>query len=61
MKTRFDARPLELPLRVEAAPEAPFDDDDDAEIRYSLTFLGEAVLNDRRGRFRGFGPCVAVA
>jgi hypothetical protein len=35
--------------------------DDDDEIRYSLTLLGEAVLNDRRGRFRGFGPCVRVA
>ncbi len=45
-------------------------DDDDAqrdaaEIRYSLTALGEAALaegagNRRRPRFRGFGPCGAV-
>jgi hypothetical protein len=33
-------------------------DDEAAEIRYSLTALGEAVVSDRRGRlFRGFGPC----
>lgn len=32
--------------------------DDLAEIRYSLTALGEAVVADRaRARFRGFGPC----
>jgi hypothetical protein len=42
------------------------EDDDVADIRYSLTALGEAVLTDadakrRRRRFRGFGPCVAVA
>ncbi|MGP6158931.1 MAG: hypothetical protein ACLPYS_15725 [Vulcanimicrobiaceae bacterium] len=38
------------------------DEDEAAEIRYSLTALGEAVLAERRGkRFRGFGPCVAVA
>jgi hypothetical protein len=44
------------------------DDDaetDLAEIRYSLTALGEAALaEDRPGRgprFRGFGPCGAVA
>jgi len=41
-------------------------EDDAAEIRYSLTALGEAALghDPRRGRgsrFRGFGPCVAVA
>ncbi len=35
--------------------------EDDDEIRYSLTALGEAVVSERRGRFRGFGPCVAVA
>ena len=35
--------------------------DDLAEIRYSLTALGEALVADRaRTRFRGFGPC-AVA
>ncbi|MFY9780334.1 MAG: hypothetical protein WAJ85_07475 [Candidatus Baltobacteraceae bacterium] len=43
-----------------AAPEP--EDDEAAEIRYSLTALGEAVLAERRGkRFRGFGPCAAVA
>jgi hypothetical protein len=41
-------------------------DDDADEIRYSLTALGEAVLAEegrrtRGPRFRGFGPCVAVA
>ncbi len=35
--------------------------EDVAEIRYSLTALGEALVADRaRSRFRGFGPC-AVA
>ncbi len=35
--------------------------DDLAEIRYSLTALGEAYVAERdRTRFRGFGPC-AVA
>jgi hypothetical protein len=43
-----------------------YEDDDAAEIRYSLTALGEAVLGrDPRGRgrpmFRGFGPCAKVA
>jgi hypothetical protein len=42
------------------------DDDEAAEIRYRLTSLGEAVLGDerlgsRKKRFRGFGPCRAVA
>ena len=40
--------------------------DDEAEIRFSLTALGELAVarSDRapRGRrFRGFGPCRAVA
>jgi len=39
--------------------------DDEADIRYSLTSLGESAVtrSDRatRGRFRGFGPCRAVA
>lgn len=40
--------------------------DDEVEIRYSLTALGElAVAQADRGgrgrRFRGFGPCGAVA
>ena len=46
--------------RVEDQPAAPAANhtDDDAEIRYSLTVLGEAVVSERRGRrFRGFGPC----
>lgn len=38
------------------------EDDEAAEIRYSLTALGEAVLAERRGRlFRGFGPCAMAA
>jgi hypothetical protein len=39
------------------------DDDEEAEIRFSLTALGEAVVSDRDGRrpkFRGFGPCGRV-
>ena len=33
-------------------------DDEAAEIRYSLTALGEALVAERkRSRFRGFGPC----
>ncbi len=40
--------------------------DDELEIRYSLTALGELAVaaTDRNGRgrrFRGFGPCGAVA
>lgn len=49
---------------ITSAPESPEprerDDrsDDAAEIRYSLTALGEAFVADRSGaRFRGFGPC----
>ena len=36
-------------------------DDEPEEIRFSLTALGEAVVNDQRSRFFGFGPCCAVA
>lgn len=40
-------------------------DDDADEIRYSLTALGEAALDEHRAvrgeLFRGFGPCGAVA
>jgi hypothetical protein len=37
-------------------------DDDAAEIRFSLTALGEALVAERRGRpFRGFGPCAAAS
>jgi len=51
---------------VPAAPELEWEANDDAdEIRYSLTALGEAALarsEVKRGtRFRGFGPCAAVA
>ena len=45
----------------EAIGPAETEDDEAAQIRYSLTALGEAVLSDRRGRFRGFGPCMAGA
>ncbi len=43
--------------------EEPRDGDDDLEqIRYSLTALGEAQLEERRGKpFRGFGPCSTPA
>ncbi len=45
--------------RDRAARDAARDVSDDlAEIRYSLTALGEALVTDRiRTRFRGFGPC----
>jgi len=47
------------------SPELWNSGDDEAEIRYSLTALGEAVLGEgersERPRFFGFGPCVAVA
>jgi hypothetical protein len=46
-----DGRPSAAPFEAEAEDEA-------ADIRYSLTALGEAVVAERRGRpFRGFGPC----
>jgi len=46
-------------LDTRTLPEEPdLAEDEAAEIRYSLTALGEAVVSDRRGRpFRGFGPC----
>ncbi len=47
-------------LRVVGATDE--DEDEAAEIRYSLTALGEAAVNERRGRlFRGFGPCAWAA
>lgn len=37
------------------------DDEELETIRYSLTALGERVVQERRGRrFRGFGPCVGA-
>ena len=47
----------------QAAPDAWEAGDDEAEIRYSLTALGEAAVIEAasRKRFRGFGPCMAVA
>jgi hypothetical protein len=59
---RDEASRLERSIR-EADDDA---ESDLAEIRYSLTALGEAALaeGDDRGcgpRFRGFGPCGAVA
>jgi hypothetical protein len=46
-------------------PAAPMSSDEE-EIRYSLTALGESALANanargRGARFRGFGPCGAVA
>jgi hypothetical protein len=47
--------------RWEAATAAAWDcDDDEAQIRFSLSALGEAVVSERdrkRPKFRGFGPC----
>jgi hypothetical protein len=47
-------------------PDSWEESDDAADIRYSLTALGEAVLageprRTRGTRFRGVGPCTAVA
>ncbi len=43
-------------------PVSDRDDDELETIRYSLTALGETMLGESRGpRFRGFGPCMAVA
>ena len=53
-------RPVASEVVVADPAPRPAGDDDD-EIRYSLSALGEAVVSERRGRFRGFGPCVAVA
>ncbi len=37
-------------------------DDEAADIRFSLTALGEALVGERRGKpFRGFGPCAAAS
>ncbi len=49
-------------ISVSVLREPAEDQDDIADIRYSLTALGEAVVSDRRGpRFRGFGPCSAAS
>lgn len=49
------------PRAMRTTTETSDHNDDAAEIRYSLTALGEALVADRdRKRFRGFGPC-AVA
>lgn len=70
---RYRLTERSLPLSERASPRSEHgrvaDDDaesDLAEIRYSLTALGEAALaeGEHRGRgprFRGFGPCGAVA
>ncbi len=51
---------------ADRSPRGSDADDDEAEIRFSLTALGEAVLaeNGPRSRarnFRGFGPCAGPA
>jgi hypothetical protein len=54
------------PTEVAALPRDASVSDDELEIRFSLTALGEVAVaaGDRGGRgrrFRGFGPCGAVA
>jgi hypothetical protein len=54
------------PMPQAAPPDDRTASDDELEIRYSLTALGELAVaqGDRSGRgprFRGFGPCGAVA
>ena len=53
------------PVDVAVFPHDAAVSDDELEIRFSLTALGESAVSasDRgRGRrFRGFGPCGAVA
>jgi hypothetical protein len=66
----------QIRTQVQAAPKAAAEittlahdasvSDDELEIRFSLTSLGEVAVaaGDRGGRgrrFRGFGPCGAVA
>lgn len=47
-----------IPPQAADAAEVADPNDDAAEIRYSLTALGEALVSERsRTRFRGFGPC----
>jgi hypothetical protein len=54
------------PTEVAPFPHDASVSDDELEIRFSLTALGESAVaaSDHRGRgrrFRGFGPCGAVA
>lgn len=49
---------LDQPRAIPTAIDLNDANDDAAEIRYSLTALGEALVAERaRKRFRGFGPC----
>jgi hypothetical protein len=63
-KTVTTSSPFTYEERTRVASPRPWDDDDEAaEIRFSLTALGEAVVGDRdrrRPKFRGFGPCGRV-
>jgi hypothetical protein len=58
--------PRQASVPEPAVPDDRTASDDELEIRYSLTALGELAVaqSDRTGRgrrFRGFGPCGAVA
>ncbi len=54
---RAEGNPPRFPARRDPADRWEADDDA-ADIRYSLTALGEALVSEARGRrFGGFGPC----
>jgi hypothetical protein len=63
-KTKTTSIPFGYEERARAATARAWDDEDEeAEIRFSLTALGEAVVSERdrrRPKFRGFGPCGRV-
>ncbi len=65
IRTQASALP-QAPAEVTALSRDASVSDDELEIRFSLTALGEVAVaaGDRGGRgrrFRGFGPCGAVA
>ena len=65
-KSKTNVRVAPQPTQIAEFPHQPAVSDDELEIRFSLTALGEVAVaaGDRGGRgrrFRGFGPCGAVA
>jgi hypothetical protein len=65
-KSQVRTQPATAPNDVTVFPHDASVSDDELEIRFSLTALGESAVAaaDHRGRgrrFRGFGPCGAVA
>jgi hypothetical protein len=65
-KSTVGTKAAAKPAEVTTFPHDAAVSDDELEIRFSLTALGEVAVaaGDRGGRgrrFRGFGPCGAVA